>query len=211
MAATAHFPKLKPLVKDMRMHHIDRDNYKVKYNNISFDIILSLDANPMTMLIGAINAEKPWCSVIPITKEYEMSMPDNDFYELRRLLHLDKNRKEKFYSYLFLNFIEDHTPQKCSCRPVPLYITRKYINTSDIDDERTVFCGWVDQSRCDRHARNFEKTRYYMGNSAAEFCIKNNISSKWITEEQARLKNIRAELTYPWAYLKLRTESKTQK
>ena len=59
------------------------------------------------------------------------------------------------------------------------------------EPDRTVFYRWMPQSDTGRTARNYEKTEFYFGKNVADYCREHNISSQWITEEQAKNMNIK--------------------
>lgn len=194
----AHFPALKPLINDMMKKHSDREHFCVTYATVTFDIIISLDVPPSEILIGGEGIN--WACAMKISDDLEITMPDKDFYALRKALPLKKNGIENLGFYIFLNFIAVHAPKHCSGTPVqPPVMQRWYSKKVDsIDPEnRTVFYRWVDQNERGNKAHNFEKTEAYFGKSVADYCRKHNISSQWLTPEQAVGKNIQS-VRYPW-------------
>ena len=76
----AHFPKLRNYVQSMYDIGMDRDHLEVKYANLIFDIIISLDVTPKELLIGAQGTN--WASVMTISDDFELAMPNADFYRL---------------------------------------------------------------------------------------------------------------------------------
>ena len=89
---------------------------------------------------------------------------------------------------------------KCSKNPVQPYIMQKWYpeETDKIDPQRrTVFYRWVDQTKNDRQAHNFKKTEFYFGKKVADYCRTHNITSQWLTPEQATRLHIQT-VKYPW-------------
>lgn len=95
--------------------------------------------------------------------------------------------------------LSTNAPTSCSLKPVqPSHIMpfrKKYIKSSD-EPNKTVFVGWNDHKLDGKSARNFDKTRLFLGDKVADFCIKHNISSLWTTPDKASEKAI----TYPAGY-----------
>ena len=196
----AHFPKLRNYVQSMYDIGMDRDHLEVKYANLIFDIIISLDVTPKELLIGAQGTN--WASVMTISDDFELAMPNADFYRLKDLITLQHQGTEKFGSYIFLKYIFDHIPQKCTKKMINPNVMRRYYpnHFKNIPDaERTVFYRWVDQTSSGRHAHNFDKTQLYFGNKTADYCRNHNITSQWITPEQAEEMNIQHTIIpFPW-------------
>lgn len=135
-----------------------------------------------------------------ISDDLEISMPDRDFYALRDSLELQKNGIEKFGSYLFLKFISEHAPDACSGKPVQPSVMQRWYSrkVNAIDPElRTIFYRWVDQDASGRTAHYFEKNEVYFGKNVADYCRRHNITSQWLTQEQAEGMHIQA-VKYPW-------------
>ena len=83
-----------------------------------------------------------YSTLLEISDDLEIIMPDRDFYALRNALELQKNGIDKFGSYIFLRYISEHAPRFCSGIPVqPAVMQRWYPNrVNDVDPEqRTVF------------------------------------------------------------------------
>lgn len=194
----AHFPAFRSLINDMEDKKLDREHFQVTYARVIFDVIISLDVQPHEILIGGRGIN--WACILEISDELEVIMPDRDFYALRNVLELQKNGIERFGSYIFLRYISEHAPRFCSGMPVqPAVMQRWYPNrVNDIDPgQRTVFYRWVDQNKSGNRAHNFDKTEAYFGRRIADYCRRHNITSQWITPEQARTMNIQS-VRYPW-------------
>lgn len=194
----AHFPAFRSLIDDMLKTNSDREHFCVVYARVRFDVIISLDIRPYEILIGGQGIN--WACIMEISDDMEIFMPDNDFYALRDCLELHANGIEKFGSYIFLKFISEHAPAFCSGKPVqPNVMQRWYphrVNAVD-PENRTVFYRWVEQDTRGNKAHNFEKTEAYFGKNVADYCRKHNISSQWLTPEQAEGMHIQA-VRYPW-------------
>lgn len=195
----AHYPAFRQLLNDMKKTKSDREHFTVKYASVIFDIIISTDMTPNEILIGGRGIN--WACTMQISDTLEIIMQDNDFYKLRDSLNLKHNGIEKFGSYIFLQYISKHAPTHCSILPVQPAIMQKYCmdKIREIDSsDRTVFYHWRDQSKDGRNARNFAKTERYFGKRVGDYCRKHNISSYWLTPEQARKFHIQ-KVKYPWS------------
>lgn len=194
----AHFPAFRPLVNDMIDKNSDREHFCVRYATITFDVIISLDVVPAEILIGGQGIN--WACIMEISEDFEIIMPDADFFALRDKLDLKASGIEKFGSYIFLKFISEHSPKYCSGIPVQPHIMQRWypnrVNAND-PEEQTVFYRWIDQNKCGHQAHNFDKTEAYFGKNVADYCRKHNITSQWLTPQQAERMNIRT-VKYPW-------------
>lgn len=194
----AHFPAFRPLINDMLDKNSDREHFTIRYATITFDVIISLDVYPSEILIGGQGIN--WACIMEISDDLEIIMPDHDFYLLRDALNLQANGIERFGSYIFLKFISEHAPKHCSEIPVqPIIMQRWYPNRMKTVDpeERTIFYRWVDQNKSGKQAHNFEKTEAYFGKNVADYCRSHNITSQWLTPEQAEGMHIQT-VKYPW-------------
>lgn len=194
----AHFPAFRSLINDMLKKGSDREHFRVTYARVIFDVIVSLDIYPHEILIGGRGIN--WACILEISDNLEIFMPDRDFYALRDALSLNSSGKEKFGSYIFLKYISEHAPQFCAGIPVqPEVMQHWYPNRiNNIDSmRRTVFYRWVEQNKSGNKAHNFEKTEAYFGKIVADYCRRHNITSQWLTPEQANKMNIQM-VRYPW-------------
>ena len=184
------------LVKDMKRHNKDIEEYYFSFNKIRFHAILDIGIEPFQLLLGTINHN--WACVLNVRRGFLTSMAPGDFMRLCEILHL-KPGKGEFTSFAFLKCVGEHAPKTCSLTPVqPSHIMpfrKQYIKTSD-EPNKTVFLGWNDHKSDGKTARNFDKTRLFLGDEVANFCIKHNISSLWTTPDKAPEKTV----TYPAGY-----------
>ena len=153
------------------------------------------------MLIGARGLN--WACTLTISQNFEMQMDDYDFYSLKDKIspYLKHNGNQKFGSYIFLKYLCEHSPNKYRKKIINPSIVRlcaPHKATNINEPDRTVFYRWMPQSDTGRTARNYEKTEFYFGKNVADYCREHNISSQWITEEQAKNMNIKINLKNPW-------------
>lgn len=181
---------LAELIKDMHRHNQDIDEFLFTYNKTRFHAIVDIGSVPFQLLLGTFNHN--WACVLSVKKGYITSMDASDFRRLCEVLHL-KPGKGEFTSFEFLKYIDSHAPIMCSLKPVqPSHIMpfrKKYIKTAD-EPNKTVFIGWNDHKLDKKEARNFDKTRLFLGDKVADFCQKHNISSRWTTPEKTAEKPI---------------------
>lgn len=195
----AHFPAFQPLLNDMSRTGSDREHFIVIYAAVTFDVIISTDIMPKEILIGGRGIN--WACIMEISETLEITMHDKDFFNLRDSLDLQHNGIEKFGSYIFLRYIAEHAPTHCAAIPVQPHIMQKYYpdRISAIDpSDRTVFYRWVDQTAQGKKAHNFAKTEQYFGKRVANYCRKHNITSQWLTPNQAFALHIQT-VRYPWS------------
>lgn len=177
-------PQFKALFSSMRRSNKDMERFLFTFNNVEFDAIVCIDTKPFELLVGA--TRKNWACTMKILPGYMINMDDKDFFALCDLLNL-KPGKESFLSSHFLKYIAEHCPSQCSAETVnPQHLVKhraSRVNT-DEEPEKTVFLCW-DNHKDGKQARNFDKTQKYFGKRVADFCRKNNISSKWTTPDKA--------------------------
>lgn len=195
----SHFPGFSPLLEDMNRTGSDREHFTVVYASVTFDVIISIDIIPHEILIGGRGIN--WACIMEITENLEINMPDADFYSLRNKLPLKHNGIDKFGSYIFIRFISERAPEHCANIPVQPAIMQRYYNNRIINidpSDRTVFYRWVDQSKKGHEAHNFQKTEQYFGKRVADYCRRHNITSQWVTPQQAQSMHIQS-VKYPWS------------
>lgn len=178
------------LIKDMRRHDQDIDEFTFTYNTVQFCAIIDIGIEPFQILLGATNHN--WACVLNVRSGYKTYMDKDAFMTLCNILHL-KPGKGSFISFDFLRYINSHVPSSCSLKPVqPSHIMpfrKQYIKSSD-EPDKTIFIGWNDHKLDKKMARNFEKTELFFGKKVADYCRIHNISSLWTTPDKAREKDI---------------------
>lgn len=181
-------PQFGPLFSSMRSANKDMERFVFTFNNVEFDAIVSIDETPFELLVGATH--RNWACTMKILPGYIINMDDRDFFDLCYLLNL-KPGKESFLSSHFLAHIARHCPAQCSSELVnPKYLVKyrgRRVNAAE-EPEKTVFLCW-DEHKDGKRARNFDKTQKYFGKRVADFCRRNNISSKWTTPDKANYPN----------------------
>ena len=187
---------LSNLIKDMRKHDQDIDEFSFTYNKVVFTAIIDISNVPFQMLLGT--KLKNWACVLDIEVGYSVMMDGRDFSKLCAVLGL-KPGKGSFVSSMFLNYINTHAPSKCSLKPVqPSHIMpfrKKNISKTD-EPDKDVFLGWNDHVLDGRNAHNFAKTELFLGKKVADYCKAHNISSMWTTSDKAMEKTV----SYPGSF-----------
>lgn len=188
------FYNLMPLCKSMRANNKSLEEFDFIFKDITFNCILDIDANPFEMMIGA-NGNNFAC-ILYIRTGFITEMADADYTNLCRLLRLNWN-KNHFSSFCFLNFLDKQIPSVSSPNPVPIEKVIPFRASKLTEGERAegfVFAGWLThKGKSNGHVRNINKTRQLLGDAVAEYCERNDISSKWTTDEARRQR-----LTFPW-------------
>lgn len=188
------FNNLKSLCRSMRSNNKSLEQFEFTYRNITFDCIIDIDANPFEMMIGARGNN--FACILYIRTGFVTEMSDNDYRNLCKLLHLNWNENH-FSSFLFLSFLDKHIPPDSSPSPVPIEMIIPFRAARLTEAERSegyIFAGWLThKGKNNGHARNINKTRQLLGDAVAKYCEKNDISSKWTSNEDRR-----QSLTFPW-------------
>jgi len=178
-----------PLITDMKNNNIDKEHYHFDYNGFRFDVILSIVQSGYEILV-AIHTEN-WGCVLNMNNNYYVEVPDEVYYSLRNILHLDWNTNH-FNSKAFLQLLSERSPRHSNCQGVDYTELRQYLPYRQVDEQDKIyFCGWNDHIRDHRHARNFDKTEFFFGKIVADYCRVHNISSMWsdIPRDEQRLTN----------------------
>ena len=188
------FKNLANLCSDLKRNNKSIEQFYISFNNVQFDCILDIGARPFELMIGVL--KQNFACTIQIHEGYKSYMSDSDYYKLCEILNLSY-KNGGFTSSMFLENIDKHIPQKCSVNlvnPSHLAVFRASQLTKEERDEGFIFCGWLTHSgKNNGHARNFNKTEKLLGKSIADYCRKNDISSKW-TNVQSKA----VPLSYPW-------------
>lgn len=179
------------LINDMKENSIDKEHYHFDFNNFRFDVILSIVQKGYEILI-AIHTQN-WGCVLNMSENYIIEVPDEVYFSLRKLLHLDWNTNH-FNSIAFLQLLSKNAPRHSNCQGVDYAELRQYLPYRHVDDiDKKYFCGWNDHQKDKRKAHNFDKTEFFFGKSVADYCRKNNISSLW-----SDIPRDERSLTNPW-------------
>ena len=171
------FFEIKPLLQDMGRNNVKVDKFKFQYNAVEFEVIVLIDRSPFELLFGVIGYN--FSFVLVLEKGYELQELSNEiFYKLCEILNLKPGR-ETFTSYKFLKYMAQKVPNKYSTREIQPHEIAQYKQRNVDEADKIYFCGWKIYTDSKRNAKNFEKTREWLGDDAYEFCKKNNISSCW--------------------------------
>lgn len=190
------FFNLERIKQQMLNNNRSLEQFKLTYNKVTFDCILDIDANPYELMIGA--ARHNFACILCIDSENKTIMPEKHYFDLCNILNLNYSRNH-FTSFKFLRLIDSHLPKRCSEAPVlvkKIVPFRKNRLTEKDRQEGFIFCGWLPhKDKNNGHARNFAKTEALLGKKVADYCRKNDISSKWTTDER-----LGCAIKYPWEY-----------
>lgn len=176
--------EIEPLLRDMRRHQVQIDKFRFAYNKVEFEVIVLIERSPYELLFGVI--EHNFSFVLKLKKGYQLEkLSDGIFYKLCEILKL-KPGKESFTSIEFLKYFAQRIPRYYSGSRVQPHEIAPY-KTKDVPEaDKIYFCGWKLYNDSNKHARNFEKTKKWLGDEAYNFCIEHNISSCWTDDPKMR-------------------------
>lgn len=179
--------EIKPLLSDMSKNKAIIDKFKFSYNEVEFEVIILTDHTPFQLLFGIL--DKNFSFILELRSGYQLSnLTNEDFFALCRILNL-KPGKETFTSFKFLKFFANCVPLRFSKKSVQPHEIAWYKAKYVPESEKIYFCGWRTYSQDSLYsAKNFEKTKEFLGESVYQFCKENNISSRW-TDEPSKQKN----------------------
>ncbi|GIO23003.1 DUF6037 family protein [Oceanobacillus sp. J11TS1] len=179
-------PEIKPLLSDMGENNAKMDKFKFTYNNVEFEVIIFIDRKPYELLFGII--DRNFSFILYLEKGYKLSnLSKQDFYKLCEILNL-KPGKETFTSFKFLKHVAKQLPTQYSKSNIEPHEIAWYKAKYVPEPDKIYFCGWRTYSPDSPHsAKNFEKTREFLGEKTYQFCKKNNISSRWTAEPKKRI------------------------
>lgn len=169
--------EIKPLLQDMGHNKVKIDKFKFSYNQVEFEVIILIERDPFELLFGVIDHN--YSFILKLSGGYNLeSLPDEVFFKLCDILKL-KPSKEGLTSFKFLRYVAERIPNHYSgLRPQPHEVAQ-YKKKDILEAEKIYFCRWQFYTSQNRHARNFEKTREWLGKDAYLFCKEHNISSCW--------------------------------
>lgn len=190
---TFYFCYLKRLMSSMHDQDKDMEQFGITYNDVDFDCILDISCTPIVLMIGTSKADENFACILPITfdaehNRYICSMPNDKFFKLRDLLHLQYTTGEHFSSFLFLRFVDQHLPAQASpqmASPAVVGRLRKEYISDDAREEGFLFRRWLShkgQNNGHVTKQNLEKTRLLLGTNISEYCAERDISSQWTTD-----------------------------
>lgn len=186
--------EIKPLLQDMARHNVKLDKFRFTYNHVEFEVIVLIEREPFELLFGVIGHN--YSFILKLFRGYELeSLPNEVFFKLCDILKL-KPSKEGLTSFKFVRYVAERIPIHYSGRRIQPHEIAVYKQQNIPEKDKIYFCGWKFYTSEKRHARNFEKTRKWLGDEAYQFCIKHNISSCWTDNI-----NKRKDYFSPQAYL----------
>ena len=169
--------EIKPLLQDMGRNNAKIDKFRFTYNKVEFEVIVLIERSPFELLFGVIGYNYSFS--LTLRAGYELQeLPDEVFYKLCDILNLKPGR-ESLTSYKFLKYVAKRIPTRYSKTKIQPHEIAKYKQRNIDDAHKIYFCGWKFYEGSERNAKNFEKTKKWLGDEAYEFCKRNNISSCW--------------------------------
>lgn len=176
--------EIKPLIVDMCKNKVKIDKFCFMYKAVKFEVIVAIDHQPFELLFGVVGYNLSFS--LNLYKGFELeTIPSDVFYKLCRILNL-KPSKEEFNSYKFLKYFSTKIPSNYSGRKVQPHERAIYIRKNVPEADKIFFCGWKFYAGSERHAKNFEKTRKWLGDEAYFFCKEHDISSCWTDKIELR-------------------------
>lgn len=177
--------EIKPLLSDMGKNQATIDQFTFTFNKVEFEVLVFTDRVPFQLLFGVL--DKNFSFILELKAGYQLSsLSDQEFYTLCRILNL-KPGKGSFTSSEFLQFFASRIPTHFSGKRVQPHEVAKYKAKDVPESEKIYFCGWKTYGPDSPHsAKNFEKTKEFLGESVYRFCKENNISSRWTAEPSKR-------------------------
>lgn len=169
--------EIKPLLSDMRKNHAKVDKFKFIYNKVDFEVIVLIDRTPFELLFGVIDHN--FSFALKLRKGFILDgMSDDVFYKLCDILKL-KPSKQTFTSFMFLKYVAKQIPRTYSKVKIQPHEIGKYKTDKVAESDKIYFKGWITHTNDGKEARNFEKTKEFLGDEAYIYCVENNISSRW--------------------------------
>ena len=176
---------IKQLISDMAAHKAKRDLFMFRINDVSFEVVITIDRVPFEILFGVVGHTLAF--TLKMYPGYNVELPNWETY--KQLCHILKlSNQQGFNSFSFLKCVNDSVPSCYSGKQIQPHRVARLINNDitrkeKVDEfEKIYFVGWLHHDNDNRNARNLEKTRLILGEEAYEFCKDNNISSKWSKE-----------------------------
>ncbi|MBU8567746.1 hypothetical protein KM914_15175 [Virgibacillus pantothenticus] len=177
--------EIKSLLSNMGKNKVTMDKFKFSYNEVQFEVLIFTDRTPFQLLFGVL--EKNFSFILELKQGYQLSnLSDEDFFTLCRILNL-KPGKGSFTSHKFLKHFSTCIPLEYSGKKIQPHEVAWYKAKYVPESEKIYFYGWKTYGPDSPHsAKNFEKTKEFLGESVYQFCKKNNISSRWTNEPGKR-------------------------
>lgn len=151
---------------------------------VVFEVIVLIERSPFELLFGVLGHNFSFS--LTLKAGYELQgLPNNVFFRLCDILNL-KAGKEGLTSSKFLQYVAKKIPTTYSGKKIQPHEVAIYKQRDVAEEDKIYFCGWRFYLDSDRDARNFDKTRKWLGGDAYNFCKKNNISSCWTDKDIKR-------------------------
>ena len=163
--------EIKSLLSDMGKNKVTVDKFKFSYNKVQFEVLIFTDSTPFQLLFGVI--DKNFSFILELKHGYQLSsLSDQDFFTLCNILNL-KPGKGSFTSIEFLKYFSTCIPQKYSGQKIQPHEIAWYKAKNVPESEKIYFYGWKTYGPdSPDSAKNFKKTREFLGESVYQFCKK---------------------------------------
>lgn len=170
------FQRFYPLYNHMKQTKKLQEKFSFEINRVCFQVIFLIDRTPFQLLIGI--ADYSLAFVLEVQRGFKTELPDIIYYQICKILNL-KYSEDHFSSAKFLRELDSQVPDHCTPYHVEPHEIAPYYKRDIPDSEKIYFLGWNNHLADGKKARNIEKTRLLLGDTVADFCEKNNISSLW--------------------------------
>ena len=187
------FKNLASLCRSIRLQNKSIEQFEIVYNNVTFDCILDVGANPFELMLGVKTYN--FACILHIHPGYIVEMDDLNYHTLCQILKLNY-KNNRFTSLAFFKYLDDHVPAEASAflvDPKHLIPFRESSMSSEERKEGFIFAGWLQhEGKNNGHVRNISKTEKLLGKTVADYCRRHDISSKWTTNPEKQV-----TLTFP--------------
>lgn len=170
------FKQLRDLYRDMKKQGKTKEKYTFSINRVEFEAIFVINKVPFELLVGTIGYDIAF--VLEVRPVFQTEMPMDKYYEILSVLQL-RGASHNFTVYSFLDRLDRAAPPFCSSHIIEPHEVARYYKSETSEDKKIYFFGWNDHIKDKKQAQNFKKTRERLGDDVADFCQRNNISSRW--------------------------------
>lgn len=176
-----HLPGLQRLHASMQSVGIDRIQFQLAHNHLTFAGVFLADVSPYELAFGAIGHE--FVLIFNVDNGYNISAYIHDAQALAALkdaLNLGRGGAA-FRVSDFMREIDAALPARANPNHIPSYadVVRVYRHVEEA--AKVHFVGWHNNTVRGEKVRpqNLTKTRRLLGQAPHDFCKRNNFSSCW--------------------------------
>lgn len=177
-----HLPGLQRLHTSMQSVGIDRIQFQLTHNHLTFAGVFLADVSPFELAFGAIGHE--FVLIYEVDGQYNALAYIKDAAVLEALksaLNTGQGSGHAFNPGQFLREIDDALPKHANPNHVPSYadVVRVYRYVEEAN--KVHFSGWHNNNIRGEKVRpkNLAKSRRLLGQQTHDFCKRNNLSSCW--------------------------------